>query len=127
MKKEPPQDLEKWRVKYGDMASNSSYGMMGAFMVESPIDGNMILIISDDGKESKWEHVSASRRNRCPNWIEMCFIKDLFWAEDETVIQYHPPKNEYINNHPFVLHLWKPKKQKIPLPPSILVGLKKKD
>lgn len=42
----------------------------------------------------------------------------------ETVIQFHPPKSEYINNHEFCLHLWKHKTQAFPLPPSELVGVK---
>ena len=125
MKKVNP-ELEKYRVTNGDFKSDSSYGSMGAFVVPSSIDNAPMFVISDDGTDSKWEHVSISRKTRCPNWIEMCFIKDLFWSEEETVIQYHPPKSQYINEHSFVLHLWKPKKIKIPLPPSILVGLKKK-
>ena len=53
----------------------------------------------------------------------MCFVKDLFWDETETVIQFHPPRSEYVNNHNFCLHLWR-HKEGHRLPPSILVGLK---
>lgn len=88
-----------------------------------------------------WEHVSvslveiktqASKRvlksvQRCPTWAEMCFIKDLFWYANECVVQYHPPMSEYINNHPFVLHLWKPIGIEMPVPDSVLVGLKAED
>lgn len=71
-----------------------------------------------------WDHVSVSLPNRCPNWKEMCFIKDLFFYLDETVIQYHPPKSEHINNHPYCLHLWRPHEYVIPLPMSSMVGVK---
>lgn len=54
----------------------------------------------------------------------MCFVKDLFWSDDDCVVQYHPPKSDYINNHEHCLHLWKPIDKQIPTPPSILVGLK---
>lgn len=50
--------------------------------------------------------------------------KDIFWGPEETVIQYHPPKSEYVNNHPSVLHLWRPTGVDLPLPPSILTGIK---
>lgn len=40
-----------------------------------------------------WEHVSVSLSNRCPTWEEMCMVKDIFWGEDECVIQFHPPKS----------------------------------
>jgi hypothetical protein len=71
-----------------------------------------------------WEHVSVSGNRRVPNWQEMCFVKDLFWAEEECVMQLHPPKSEYVNCHPFCLHLWRSLEQPIPTPNSILVGLK---
>jgi len=72
----------------------------------------------------RWDHVSISLENRCPTWDEMCWAKDLFWNSEETVIQYHPSKSSYINNHPFCLHLWKPQHQTIPLPSVDFVGIK---
>lgn len=69
-----------------------------------------------------WEHVSVSLSvKRCPDWDEMCMIKNMFWDEEDCVIQYHPSKSHYVNNHPYVLHLWRPTKDNIPLPPKGLV------
>ncbi|MCL2136826.1 MAG: hypothetical protein FWH40_04810 [Coriobacteriia bacterium] len=73
---------------------------------------------------SGWEHVSVSRPSRCPTWEEMCLVKDMFWDEEECVVEYHPPKSKYVDNHPYCLHMWKPIGVEVPLPPSILVGLK---
>lgn len=70
-----------------------------------------------------WEHVSISTQTRCPTWEEMCFVKDLFWDEEDCVVQYHPPKSDYINCHPRCLHLWRPIGLEIPRPPKILVGI----
>src|SRR5262245_27994585 len=97
------------------MKSDDSYGMNGAFEVTGS-KGKLYVIASD---QKGWEHVSVSpaKNDRTPTWEEMAFIKGLFWGEEETVIQYHPPKSQYVNNHPFVLHLWKPIEQEIPLPP----------
>ena len=61
---------------------------------------------------------------RTPTWGEMCFVKDLFWSEDEMVVQYHPPKSEHVNFHPHCLHMWRSLRMPIPLPPSMLVGPK---
>jgi len=72
--------------------------------------------------DGEWQHVSVSLPNRTPSWKEMCIIKDLFWDKDETVVQFHPPEKEYINNHPFCLHLWKHSLGHV-TPPSILTGL----
>ena len=54
-----------------------------------------------------WEHVSVSLARRCPTWEEMCMVKGIFWGEEECVVQFHPPRSEYVNRHPYCLHLWK--------------------
>lgn len=75
-----------------------------------------------------WEHVSICDWNGIdPSWTEMCELKDLFWSDEEAVIQIHPPKSEYVNNLEHCLHLWKPIEKytgPLPLPDSILVGIK---
>jgi hypothetical protein len=53
-----------------------------------PYQSFNLRVIASDGKG--WEHISVSLPNRCPNWREMCFIKSLFWDEEDVVIQYHP-------------------------------------
>lgn len=81
------------------------------------------MVIASDGLG--WEHVSVSSKNRIPSWEVMCKIKELFFEDDEVVIQYHPKKSEYINNHKNCLHLWRAIEKEIPTPPSILVGIRK--
>ncbi len=68
-----------------------------------------------------WEHVSVSLKQRCPTWDEMCFVKDLFWADDEVVIQYHPAKSNYVNDFKTCLHLWKPIGVELPTPEVKLI------
>lgn len=75
-----------------------------------------------------WEHCSVSitdRYKRTPSWEQMCFIKNSFWNDDECCVEYHPAKKDYVNNHEYCLHIWKPIDQEIPTPPSLMVGLKK--
>ena len=73
-----------------------------------------------------WEHVSVSpyKHNYTPSWEEMCRIKDMFWHDDEVVVQYHPAKSEYVNNMPNCLHLWRPIGAEMPVPLAIMVGIK---
>lgn len=98
-------------------------GHNGRFIVQGPA-GSKLHIISDDGMESGWEQVSVSTdRSRCPNWPEMCFVKDLFWDEEERVIQIHPPASEYVKMNRYCLHLWKPRFAEVPSPPACLVGV----
>ncbi|MCX7772945.1 MAG: hypothetical protein N2376_07530 [Clostridia bacterium] len=68
-----------------------------------------------------WDHVSVSYSNRCPTWEEMSYIKDAFFGPDECVVQYHPAKSEYVNLHPYCLHLWRPQNEAIPMPPKEFV------
>lgn len=69
-----------------------------------------------------WEHVSVSLARRCPTWEEMCMVKDIFWGEDECVVQFHPPRSEYVNRHPYCLHLWKKIGEEYETPPKEYVG-----
>lgn len=71
-----------------------------------------------------WEHVSASCQYLTPTWDEMCVVKALFFTPKEWVIQFHPSESEYVNNHPYCLHLWRPISVEFPTPPSILTGVK---
>ena len=91
----------------------------GAFQIRR--DGIPLKIIASCGMG--WEHVSVSAPGRCPTWGEMHHVKELFWSDDECVVQYHPPKEDYVNCHPFVLHLWRPNTPgvEIPRPPKALV------
>lgn len=88
---------------------------------EIPIDNKTFNVIASDGMD--WEHVSVSIQNveRCPKWSEMCKIKEMFFEDDEIVMQLHPKKSEYVNIHNYTLHLWKPLKETIPTPPKIMV------
>jgi hypothetical protein len=74
-----------------------------------------------------WEHVSICpmRKSYTPSWDDMCRLKDVFFKDDEAVIQIHPPKAEYVNNMPNCLHLWRCTYKDMVLPPSILVGIRK--
>ncbi len=92
----------------------------GAFSVLSPIDKAPLKIIASS--DYGWEHVSVSRSNRCPNWTEMAYVKELFFQSNETVMQLHVPASDHINDHPNCLHLWRPTQQDIPRPPGWMVG-----
>ncbi len=112
---------EKYRIKTGPMRSDASYGNNGQFMVASlKLTINLHCQASDG---DFWEHVSVSTHKRIPTWEEISFIKDLFWNEEDCVIQYHPPISDYINCHPRCLHLWRPIGVEIIRPPKILVGI----
>lgn len=107
------------RPELNDMGDNDN----GCLVIQSPISsrGNMFVIFSNGGG---WDHVSVSLYSKkLPTWVEMCFVKDLLFEEDETVIQFHPKKSEYVDNYP-CLHLWKLQGKEFPIPHHLMVGIK---
>lgn len=100
-------------------------------IVRESLDGIMGLIkLPDSGKASVvaswgggWDHVSVAPRKtyNTPTWADMCYIKDLFFYEDEVVIQIHPAKSNYVNIKENCLHLWRPQGIEIPTPPTLYV------
>jgi hypothetical protein len=112
---------ERYRLKIGAMKTTEQNGNNGVFMIpnRSKTSQTPLKVIASDGQD--WEHVSVSLSTRCPTWDEMNKVKNLFWDETDAVMQLHPPISNYVNNHPYCLHLWRPTNQAIPLPPQILV------
>lgn len=124
---------EKYRVRTGERATDESYGNNGMFRVPSGLRRPyaMTIIASDSDcweelgyEPPAWEHVSVSTAVRCPTWEEMCFVKGLFWDSEDVVIQFHPRASEYVNNHSYCLHMWRPVGVTLPTPPLETVGVK---
>ena len=111
--------IEDGRIRDGAYGSQRGFSC-GAFRVHGP-SGRQLAIIFDDGvtEGSGWEHASVSIEGRHPpNWQEMCWVKQHFWDDEETVLQFHPKKSEYKNVHPNCLHLWRNVGLDHPLPPT---------
>ena len=112
-----------------ERARTHGEGLNAAFLIPGPC-GSALSIVASDGSDwaecdlpgEPWEHVSVKARDkhlwRAPNWKEMCFVKDLFWTDEEWVLQFHPAKSEHVNTHPAVLHMWRLKTGAIPTPPK---------
>ena len=116
--------MEEARIREGFQASRTGEPY-GAFVVCGPC-GRGLVIIADDGNGpgplGGWEHVSVSIAGKHPpNWQEMCWVKNHFWTDEETVLQFHPRKSEYVNIHPNCLHLWRNAGLDHPLPPMELI------
>lgn len=115
--------VEQWRLRHGSHASppGADYGF---FRIPGPMQRTLNVMVSAGCEETGifWEHVSVSTPTRCPNWPEMDFVKRLFWSDEETVMQLHVPRAQHISFHPYCLHLWRPLRAEIPLPPPETVG-----
>lgn len=114
-------EVPGWPSRYGDD--------FGCFLIPHRPTGVELRVIASSGSDTgdlgaawAWDHVSVSLPNRCPNWPEMAFVKELFWDDSETAMQLHVPKSEHRNLHPYCLHLWCPRLVSIPRPPSDAVA-----
>lgn len=84
-----------------------------------------LYVLASDG--SGWEHVSVSvvdAPRQTPTWAEMCEVKRIFWDDDDVVVQFHPAKRDYVNQHPGTLHLWRPVGVTLPTPDPLMVGVR---
>lgn len=119
MKQKLSDFMEAGRLR-DDYYKSAPGDLHGIFIVRAPWGGKMAIMSAGVAGEEAWEHVSVSFENRAPSWREMCWVKDQFWNDDECVIQFHPPKTEYVNCHPHCLHLWRHNAGHQSPPPSLV-------
>lgn len=116
-------EIEKYRLRQREREYYGCEGDNGNGMFKVFVAGKSFFVIATNG--GGWEHVSVSpgsrARKSCPTWEEMSAIKDMFFLPEECVVQYHPPHSEYVNNHQYCLHLWRPTGTEIPRPPMVFV------
>ena len=115
--------LDKYRDRDFEYRIHGGPGDAGNGAFKVYVSGKSFFCIASNG--GGWEHVSVSPANRkrttAPTWEEMCEIKRMFFREDETVVEYHPAKADYVNLHPLCLNLWRPTGVEMPRPPKIFV------
>ena len=94
----------------------------GFFIFPDPPHNRPLAVQASNGEG--WEHVSVSTkgRGRLPNWIEMCWVKELFWSKEDCAVQYHPPESKKRDFSP-VLHMWRPTNAEFPMPDPDMVAL----
>ena len=124
--------LEKWRKTHPMLGRGDS---RNAYLVlPYPVAGcerSWLHCIATAG-EAGWDHVSVTvqtrvtplvggriEQERCPTWEEMEHVRRALFHETETVMQLHPPLAEYVNHHPYCLHLWRPTDREVPRPAMV--------
>jgi hypothetical protein len=111
---------EKYRSKHPLDLPHKRGDNFGWFMIPAFDHTGEVTLRVQAVQGDVWDHVSVYLESRCPTWDEMCMIKDLFFESEKTVVQYHPPKSEYVNVAKYCLHLWA-YKGSMPRPPKIFV------
>ena len=108
---------ERYRIQVKGPWPETGPGENGFFEFKSPHGVVRCLAAKGDG----WEHVSVSHPHKIPSWEIMVRVRHLFWSDDVTVMQLHPPLADYVDCHPYTLHLWRPEEGEIPRPPNWMV------
>ena len=95
-------------AKSGKIWDMTMLGSSIGGLIKLPDSGTCSVMFGEN--EDGWEHVSVSPKHkfRIPTWNDMCYLKDVFFDEEEEVYQIHPKKSEYVNLSENCLHLWKP-------------------
>lgn len=67
---------------------------------------NVIVSVMREEDEQRWLHVSLAYKTRLPSWDDIKMVKSIFIGDNRFAYQVFPPVDQYVNLHPFVLHLW---------------------
>lgn len=100
MKKAPNAEAERYRVA-GPVGTN-----YGSFRVPNRCGAGHLNVLISEGLG--WDHVSVSTPTRVPNWQEMNNVAELFFKDDECLMQLRVPKSEHVNVHNYCLHWFRP-------------------
>ena len=89
-----------WVLKENPYATGSFVLDHGERRLRVMISGG----VYGDGR--RWLHLSVSHRERVPDWDELKAVKSEFMGDRAHAVQVFPPKDQWVNDHPYCLHLW---------------------
>ncbi len=115
--------LDKYRLREDERRIYGINGDSGNGFFKVHVNGRSFKVIASTDEE--WEHVIVSlwsvRGKISPGWEDMNIIKKMFFDPGEQVVQYDPINMEYIQKHPYCIHLWRATRENIPSPPTDFV------
>ena len=105
--------LQPYRVKEFDKGSEEfDLTQNGMFMFVFNKKPYTVLATNTWG----WEHVSVSSPYEVPTWEVMEEVKRRFFKDEEFTVEFHPKKEDYVNNVENCLHMWAPMREEMPYP-----------
>lgn len=79
---------------------------VGRYELDHRRKGYRVIVSGTVKGGGRWIHLSFSCRDRVPDWEELRAVKGRFLGDDATAVQVFPPKEQWVNVHPYCLHLW---------------------
>lgn len=98
-------DVIKPRVLPGNYRQLEDYANAGYF---TRADGMTIISEVAEYEKRLWLHVSCAFADRLPSWADLREVKTVFCGPKRLALSIQPSEAEYVNVHPYVLHLWCP-------------------
>ncbi len=88
-------------------------GLLGPIIdnrIGSPLwrigDLQILATVQPDTAGTPWYHVSYSLADKTPTHEQTCLVRAAMFKPTAVVVAVFPPVDEYVNLHPFCLHLW---------------------
>lgn len=78
--------------------------------VFNTLDGGRVIVSKDGGL---W-HLSMSYPGKIPSYEQLKSARYKYLPDDILVAQLFPPSKDFVNLHPYVLHLWQLKPEEVP-------------
>ena len=78
----------------------------GALYVHRLIAMSAIVSATREGDGKFWLHLSIAKPTQMPDWGEVKRAKELFIGRDRKALIVLPEEGNYVNIHPFCLHLF---------------------
>lgn len=109
------ESLDKFRIPvppfmdipFYEETDEHGYYATGAFRV-----GTMVILVSHNDDEGGW-HLSMSHKNTMPTYEEMKDFRYKFLPNGINACEIFPPREKFVNRHPFCRHLWEMPKDDI--------------
>ncbi len=68
--------------------------------------GFSLVVTVDETIHGPLIHASLAHRARLPTWHELTDVRHSIWGPDEDVMMMMPRLSDYVNVHPFAMHLY---------------------
>lgn len=84
----------------------SRFDEFGVKFVNVLSQRSVVISVSNEADGKVWTHLSVSYPGHLPSWAELRDTKRLFLGPESRALSVIPPDDEYVNIHPYCLHLF---------------------
>lgn len=83
-------------------------GLFGGWFYLNRLTSHTLILSGGTYDGQRWLHMSLGHPSRLPTWGEFVDAKEWAMGVERFAAQLIPPRSQYVNFHPYVLHLYSP-------------------